>query len=93
MATSNLAVEKDLETPTGHPAFDEPATPLESPSIQTPPLRYYQQFPPDLDTQEPARAALDANQFDFRSASPEHVKAELTILDKVKEVLHLHKRQ
>jgi hypothetical protein len=91
MSTSTLAQEKDLEDPTGHPAFDEPATPLESPPIRTSPVRYYQRFPPALEA-APASAVSEDREFTFRSESPDHVKTEPTILDKVKEVLHLHKR-
>lgn len=92
MATTALAQEKDLEVPTGHPAFDEPQTPLESPPIRTSPMRYYQRFPPDIDVATPMSAVSEGKEFTFRSESPDHVKAEPTILDKVKEVLHLHKR-
>lgn len=92
MATSTLAREKDLEVPTGHPAFDEPATPLDSSPIRTTPMRYYQQFPPDTETATPTDAVPEDKEFTFRSESPDHVKVEPTILDKVKEVLHFHKR-
>lgn len=91
MATSTLAQEKDLELPTGHPAFDEPATPLATPAIRTIPTRYYQRFPPDLDA-APSSAMSEDKEFDFRAGSPEHVKAEPTILDKVRDALHLHRR-
>ncbi|KAF3039211.1 hypothetical protein E8E12_008239 [Didymella heteroderae] len=93
MATSTLAREKDIEIPTGHPAFDEPASPLKSPPLRTSPARYYQRFPPDRDDIAPASAGADALEFDFRSASPDHVKAEPTILDRVREALHLHRRR
>lgn len=91
MAASTLAQEKDLEVPTGHPAFDEPATPLATPPIRTSPIRYYQRFPPDLDA-APSSAGSGDKEFVFPSEESEHVKAEATILDKVREALHLHKR-
>lgn len=91
MATSTLAQEKDLEVPTGHPAFDEPATPLAAPPLRTSPIRYYQRFPPDLDA-APSSAGSGDREFDVRSEEPRLVKAEATVLERVRGVLRLHRR-
>lgn len=90
MNPSNIAAEKDIEPPTGHPAL-ACDSPVERPSITSPPARYYQRFPPG-EAVTPTSRTSEKSEFDFRSADPAHVKSEPTILDKVKEVLHLHKR-
>jgi hypothetical protein len=102
MSSATLAEEKDLQSPVGHPALASdseshcttPTTSLGSPGIKAPPLRYYQQFPPDQDSSDgPTRANTDATtEFDWRDAEPDHVKEEPTILDKVKDVLHIRRR-
>lgn len=91
MNPTTLAADKDLEPPAGHPAltFDPP---FEPPSIKPPPARYYQQHPPEETPVAPTGTAAEASEFDFRRADPERVKVEPTIIDKMKEVLHLHKR-
>lgn len=98
MLPSTLAAEKDMQPPTGHPAlaYDSP---LESSSLKSPPARYYQRFPPTEAAERPTSTtteaistATEASEFDFRSTAPAHVKEEPTILDKMREVLHLHKR-
>ncbi|KAJ4986485.1 hypothetical protein SVAN01_08047 [Stagonosporopsis vannaccii] len=91
MHPNALAAEKDIEPPAGHPAL-ACDSPLEPPSIKPPPTRYYQQFPPNEAAVTPMSTTSETSEFDFRSTDPAHVKAEPTIIDKVKEVLHLHKR-
>jgi len=91
MNPNTLAAEKDLEPPTGHPALDCDSS-FEPPSIKPPPARYYQQHPPEGAAVAPIGTTAEASEFDFRRADPERVKVEPTIMDKMKEVLHLHKR-
>ncbi|KAJ8106485.1 hypothetical protein OPT61_g9504 [Boeremia exigua] len=91
MMTKPLVMEKDIEPPSGHPAL-ACESPIEPPSFGTPRLRYYQQFPPDDEALTPTSSASDAGEFAFRSSSPAHVKPEPTVLDKMREVLHIHKR-
>lgn len=106
MSTSNLAAEKDLQSPTGHPALASdsdsqcttPTTPLEYNGIKAAPARYYAQpsIVQDLDVAKDATPggvnAETATEFEWRNASPERVKEEPTILDKVKDVLHIRRR-
>ena len=101
VSSATLAEEKDLQSPTGHPALASdseshcttPTASLESPGIKNPPLRYYQQFPPDQDSDAPTRSNTDTTtEFEWRAAEPEHVKEEPTIMDKVKDVLHIRRR-
>ena len=106
MSTSNLAAEKDLQSPTGHPALASdsdsqcttPTTPLEYNGIKAAPARYYAQpsIVQDLDVAKDATPGgvntETATEFEWRNASPERVKEEPTILDKVKDVLHIRRR-
>lgn len=88
---NTIVAEKDIDPPTGHPAL-ACDSPIEPPSISSPPARYYQRFPPDDEAVTPTSTTSEKSEFDFRTTDPAHVKPEPTIMDKVKEVLHLHKR-
>ena len=97
-STLPLAAEKDLELeleiPTGHPAFNEPATPFMSPAIRTQATRcrYYQQFPPDLDKDTLTRSASDAAVFDTGSKEVECGRNGAKVLEKVRRVLGRRRR-
>ncbi|KAF1926036.1 uncharacterized protein M421DRAFT_7266 [Didymella exigua CBS 183.55] len=80
-ANHTLSTANHTHPPTAHQTSEHP---LDSPTAQ-PTRRYYARVPTDTHA--------DAAEFVFRHTAPDRVKAEPTVLDRVKAVLGLRRRR